>query len=99
VALRESAVRDDEYRDLLQRLQRLDARSPDGPWTRRTLSVIRSHPELRAGDLCALVGQDKARFKLNVRKLKGLGLTESLETGYRLSTRGIAFMRSFRDQR
>ncbi len=27
-------------------------------------------------------------FKLNVRKLKALGLTESLEVGYRLSPRG-----------
>jgi hypothetical protein len=30
----------------------------------------------------------KQRFKTNVRKLKELGLTESLEVGYRLSPRG-----------
>ncbi len=35
---------------------------------------------------------DKARFKTNVRKLKGLGLTESLEVGYRLSPRGEAVL-------
>jgi hypothetical protein len=33
-------------------------------------------------------------FKLNVRKLKELGLTESLDIGYRLSPRGEAVMRS-----
>ena len=34
------------------------------------------------------------RFKLNVRKLKQLGLTESLSTGYHLSPRGVAFLGS-----
>ena len=33
---------------------------------------------------------ERAPFKLNVRKLKALGLTESLEKGYRLSPRGEA---------
>ena len=33
---------------------------------------------------------EKARFKSHVRKLKGLGLTESLKVGYRLSPRGEA---------
>jgi predicted transcriptional regulator len=36
---------------------------------------------------------DKVRFKANVRKLKALGLTESLEVGYRLSPRGEAVLR------
>jgi hypothetical protein len=31
-------------------------------------------------------------FKVNVRKLKALGLTESLEIGYRLSARGHAWL-------
>ena len=60
----------------------------------RTLEVLSLHPGVRAGDLCSLVGQEKERFKLNVRKLKNLGLTESLETGYRLSPRGEALLRS-----
>lgn len=34
----------------------------------------------------------KRAFKVNVRKLKGLGLTESLEVGYRLSPRGRALL-------
>ena len=97
VQLRESvALTNDEHRHVHERLKREDARAPDGPWTLRTLDVIASHPGVRAGDLCRLVGQDKEVFKLNVRKLKMLGLTESLETGYRLSPRGLAFLRTVR---
>lgn len=36
---------------------------------------------------------DVARFKPRVRQLKELGLTESLEVGYRLSPRGRAVLR------
>lgn len=39
------------------------------------------------------VGGAMARFKVNVRKLKSVGLTESLEIGYRLSPRGTALLR------
>jgi hypothetical protein len=56
------------------------------------LEALRSHPEVRAGDVCCLVGQEKEKFKLNVRKLKNLGLTESLGTGYRLSPRGESLL-------
>jgi hypothetical protein len=91
VALRASAsLSADEQGDVLRRLARLDRASPGGPWALRTLELIHTHPGLRAADLCRLAGQDKERFKLNVRKLKGLGLTESLGTGYRLSPRGQA---------
>jgi hypothetical protein len=95
VAMRESAVlTTEEHRKLLERLQRLDAQSPDGPWTLRTLELIGSRPGVRAGDLCRVLGQEKMSFKLNVRKLKNLGLTESLEVGYRLAPRGAAFLRA-----
>lgn len=40
----------------------------------------------------ALMGQEKLHFKTDVRKLKALGLTESLEVGYRLSPRGTALL-------
>jgi hypothetical protein len=35
---------------------------------------------------------ERLPFKANVRKLKRLGLTISLETGYRLSPRGEAYL-------
>ena len=50
--------------------------------------LVGAEPGVRAGDLATRVGQEKEKFKRDVRKLKNLGLTESLETGYRLSPRG-----------
>jgi hypothetical protein len=51
---------------------------------------------LRARDLRVRVGQEKMAFKVNMRKLKALGLTESLEIGYRLSPRGQNLLRRLR---
>ena len=59
-----------------------------GPWTREALALIAANPARRAPDLAAELGRETAPFKRDVRKLKELGLTESLEIGYRLSPRG-----------
>jgi len=91
VALRKKDATGSELQDLMVRLSRLDARA-SAPWTRRVLELLQQHPARRAGDLCEMVGQDKLSFKINVRKLKGLGLTESLEIGYQLSPRGKALL-------
>jgi hypothetical protein len=100
VALRESAgITPGELARLQEGLARLDRRASDGPWTMRTLEVIATHPGVRAGDLCVSLGQDKMPFKTNVRKLKTLGLTESLEVGYRLSPRGRALLDALRSTR
>ncbi len=69
------------------RLARLDAR---GPWTATVLKLIAANPGVRAPDLAARLGRETLAFKMDVRKLKALGLTESLEVGYRLSPRGQA---------
>ena len=45
---------------------------------------------MRAPDLAAQVGRETPDFKKDVRKLKELGLTESLAIGYLLSPRGEA---------
>lgn len=93
VALRaRPAETPDELRELRERLRRLDDRAPAGPWTTRVLRLIERHPGRRAGDLCREMGQEMLPFKANVRKLKALGLTESLEVGYRLSPRGTALL-------
>lgn len=76
---------------LQQRLRRYDA-AAEQPWTVRALQAIAASPGVRAGDLARRLRIDKDRFKINVRKLKELGLTESLEVGYRLSPRGKAFL-------
>jgi hypothetical protein len=38
------------------------------------------------------MGRERLAFKTDVRKLKALGLTESLPVGYRLSPRGEAWL-------
>lgn len=77
---------------LAARLARFDAHSPHGPWASTTLQAIAARPATRAGDLAATLGFDRLWFKTQVRKLKALGLTESLEVGYRLSPRGKALL-------
>lgn len=74
------------------RLDRLDRASSHGPWTRDTLRLVADRPEVRAPDLAASIGRETAPFKLDVRKLKNLGLTRSLRIGYRISPRGRAYL-------
>jgi hypothetical protein len=75
------------------RLARLDGASSHGPWTDETLAIIQKRPAVRAGDLADELGREMLPFKVDVRKLKNLGLTLSLEVGYRLSPRGEAYLR------
>ena len=94
VALRERAdLSAQDHAELVRRLDRLDRASRHGPWTRATLAIIDRHPATRAGDLAQELGLEMPVFKRDVRKLKELGLTESLDTGYRLSARAYALMR------
>jgi hypothetical protein len=65
-----------------------------GPWAYEVLRAIDEQPGVRAADLAAGFGREKRPFKADVRKLKELGLTESLPTGYRLSPRGRAVLLS-----
>ena len=93
VALRDTIPDQAGIVEIAHRLQRLDSTSKHGPWTRETLAVIAENPGVRAEDLAASVAREKMPFKLDVRKLKELGLTESLVTGYRLSPRGDAVVK------
>jgi hypothetical protein len=94
VALREKRPNDREVADLGRRLARLDRASHHGPWTASVLRAIADQPGVRAADLAASFGRDRDPFQLDVRKLKELGLTESLRPGYRLSPRGRAVLES-----
>jgi hypothetical protein len=71
----------------------LDARLARLPWARPYLDTIADQPGVRAPDLAELHGMETRSFKQRVRRLKELGLTESLEVGYRLSPRGKAYLR------
>jgi hypothetical protein len=84
---------EDERAGLIARLDRLDRAAHSGPWTRQVLALIEANPARRAPDLAAELGRDTQSFKRDVRKLKELGLTESLEVGYRISPRGRALLR------
>ncbi len=81
-----------QMEELSERLNKLDERSRRGAWTAETLAAIGRQPGRRAADLAAAQGCETARFKADVRKLKALGLTLSLEVGYRLSPRGAAVL-------
>jgi hypothetical protein len=95
IALRQAAdLSDDEVTEIRARLARFDKASPRGPWTGAALALIEAHPARRAPDLAEELGWETQPFKTNVRKLKELGLTESLEVGYRLSPRGQAYLSS-----
>jgi hypothetical protein len=88
IALREdSELSADDRAALERRLARMDGKAP---WTKLFMDLIAAHPGRRAGDLASMAGLETREFKVRVRRLKALGLTVSLEIGYRLSARGEA---------
>lgn len=78
-----------ELDDLRRRLARMDRAEP---WTRAYLELIAANPGAVSRELAPQVGVERDIFKIKVRRLKDLGLTESLEVGYRISPRGQAFL-------
>jgi hypothetical protein len=92
VALRDAAdLSGADVDELTRRLDGMDA-AADRPWTRDALEVIRRRPATLAALLAEEVGEERGLFKRRVRRLKELGLTESLPTGYRLSPRGESYL-------
>ena len=73
--------------ELFERVRATDRRAKRA-WAQATLQLISEHPQRRAADLAVMLGWETAPFKANVRRLKALGLTESLEVGYRLTDLG-----------
>ena len=73
--------------EALERLYAMDRRSAK-PWAVGAVLLIQANPATRAADLAPALGFETAKFKANIRKLKALGLTRSLETGYRLTDVG-----------
>lgn len=93
VRLREDDdLSEEDLAGLRARLDRLDAASRRGPWTRQFLRLLEGRPHVRAQDLAESLGLERDVFKNDVRKLKGLGLTISHSPGYELSPRGRAFL-------
>ncbi len=92
VALRRSAeLAPADVSALSARLDRMD-RAAEHPWTHDTLRQIQRLPGVVSTELAMEAGQERRAYKLRVRRLKALGLTESLQRGYRLSPRGQAYL-------
>ena len=85
---RRDDLSDAEIGQIVERLQRLDARSPAGPWTERVLAAIEVQPGVVSRTLAERLDCERGWLKPQVRKLKNLGLTISLKKGYELSPRG-----------
>lgn len=78
---------------LTKKLARLDG---DAPWTTATLRIIEEQPQVAARILAKKLGRERDPFKIDVRKLKRLGLTQSFELGYEISPRGRAYLKAIR---
>jgi hypothetical protein len=78
------------------RLARMDKASSRGPWTGAVLSLIADRPGIVSTVLAEALGWERQDFKLHVRRLKALGLTLSLDVGYRLSPRGESYLKQVR---
>jgi hypothetical protein len=73
-------------------LAELEAKLARLVWAVPTLRLIAEHPGVVSTELAPALGLDRLPFKQRVRRLKELGLTESLKVGYRLSPRGDALL-------
>ena len=91
VALRNRVPEIGELDTILATLAKTDAAS-GAPWTTRYLELIAGQPAVVSRVLARQVDVDVPLFKRRVRQFKELGLTESLEVGYRLSPRGRAVL-------
>jgi hypothetical protein len=91
IALRDRVPEIGELDTILATLAKTDAAS-GAPWTTRYLELIAGQPAIVSRVLARQVDADVPLFKRRVRQLKELGLTESLEVGYRLSPRGRAVL-------
>ncbi len=87
----DDSLSDQDVTSIAQRLARLDRPTP---WTRETLELIERHPRVAARILAKKLGRERDPFKVDVRKLKRLGLTQSFEVGYEVSPRGRAYLRA-----
>ena len=100
VALRANDdLNDEELNDIVAKLDKMDKNSKRGPWTLSYLQVLHDMPNTYSGLLADYLGLDIPSFKPWVRKLKALGLTESLHPGYRLSPRGEKVLKALSQRR
>lgn len=86
-ALRQTAQPSEaEWKAIMTRFARWERDAPG--YFPAILSTVAERPAVSAAELAEVFKAEKLKFKQDVRKLKELGLTESLDVGYRLSPRG-----------
>jgi hypothetical protein len=94
IQLREqSELSKQQVEDLTKKLERLDQFSKQGSWTKSVLCAIKENPKLHAIGIADLTGFEKEWLKLNIRKLKNLGLTISHQVGYEISPLGKEYLK------
>ena len=98
IARRSGVLDNEEFVKLEARLTQMDQTNSNGAWTKKTLRLIESRPGVVSTVLAQHLKMERMAFKTNVRKLKELGLTESLDVGYQLSALGTAFLRALKSR-
>ena len=84
--------------EALKRVARLDA-AAGKPWAQQALALIEKHPRVFARELAKETRFPRLEFKVQVRKLKRLGLTTSFKVGYELTELGQAVLDRLRARR
>ena len=64
-----------------------------GEWSRKILKLIAENSGVSSAILAKQMGRERFSFKADVRKLKRLGLTRSLEVGYEITSAGRSMLR------
>ena len=97
IELRENTkIPTDEMNEILGKLTRYDTRGKIKNWTFKVLELVDSEPGKYAIEYSTRLGYEKEWFKLNIRKLKNLGLTISLRDGYEISPRGKVVLKKLK---
>ena len=87
-----TSISEKELEDLNKRILRFNNSKRYPGWATEVLNVIAQNPGRSAGWISDSLGIEKSWLKPSIRKLKELGLTISLEVGYKLSPRGEAYL-------
>lgn len=82
--------------EIEKKLRKLDERRK---WTQKTMAIILEHPRVAASQLAKRLGRETLELKVDIRKLKRLGLTQSFEVGYEIAPRGRAYLEAMKLRR
>jgi hypothetical protein len=96
IALRSAELSDEDLDALVAKVRLMETRGNRGDWATRALTLIEQWPCRRAPELAELENLETVVFKTSVRRLKELGLTESMRVGYQLSPLGTQLLNRLR---